>query len=117
MKHNIECPQFEEWLIRDYDHHFNYFEGTSGIRLSREDRNSFYNLPFSMQQGVYLEFFRSVDIWIEIVSETPQSHFIKFLGPDIMSPFFKHCEDVYYEGTIEEAFIFGKDKAFEILEQ
>lgn len=48
--------QFEKWYS------FNVYSDTHHIL----GLNEFYNLPFSMQWGVYLEFFDSVGVYIDI---------------------------------------------------
>lgn len=104
--------QFEEWLINDYERHFNYFEGTRGKYLAgKEDRNSFYNLPFSMQWGIYLEFFDSVGIYIQIHAHRKEQWFYSMWKPELFIP----QNQTYWESRTEAQQEAIK-KAFEILE-
>ena len=91
---------FEDWYRKNQE------ESGSGDMpslngISYECRG-FYRYSKSMQWGVLLEFGRSQDVWIEVISEMSTSHFIKFLAEDIMSPFFELCEPLYVDGEYEE---------------
>ena len=86
------------------------------FRYGQAIGGNFPNLPQVMKNAVHKEFFRCHDIWIEITSETPVNHIIKFLGRDIMSPFFEYQQAEEFEGTIEDAETKSIEIAFLILD-
>lgn len=57
--------QFEKWFKRDFK---GWVDNEIGNACADSDLEDFYDLPLSMQWGVYLEYYDSVDICIEIPS-------------------------------------------------
>ena len=64
----MENKQFEEWLSNYNKTLLNHKieTGAQSIAFSLQPKDIWSNLPFSMQWGVYLEFFDSVGITIQI---------------------------------------------------
>lgn len=88
MKQN---KQFEEWVENDYE---------IGQDIT------FWDLPFSMQWGVYLEFFDSVHI---VIHQTAFDRF-EFITVDVAFNFYSKSTNR------TKAQIEGIEKAFKVLE-
>jgi len=57
---------FEEWYHKKYGSKWNTVNEVINSQYRDEDLADFYHKPFSMQQGVLLEFFREQGIFISI---------------------------------------------------
>ena len=106
MKLTGKCKEdFEKWFEIEHATH-DVIENFYGHRTP------------SMQYGVYVDFFREdCKIWIEIISATKDTHWIKILGEDIMTPFYEFEPVTEFEGSYTEAREKAIEKANDIYNQ
>jgi hypothetical protein len=96
--------RFEEWLDSQRFSPFGYDIDASNI-------SGFYNIPFSMQWGVYLSFFDSVRIHLDaFIGKSREKYHYEIFGDGIYK-----CEKTF--DTRTEAQKEAIKKAFEILEE
>jgi len=102
--------QFEEWLLdREYWilDECGTFNASNQVEINQHVFNQ--NIPFSMQWGVYLSFFDSVGIYIDIDCDQYTNEPLQF------SSFVNHNQVDYYK-TRREAQQEAIKKAFDLLE-
>ena len=102
----MKNEQFKEWfLISDYREIISI---KMKLKIGESITEQFYKLPFSMQWGVYLEFFDSVGIYIDMDCHDTDEGFYFYIG--------NHSE---YAGLVyptrQEAQQEAIKKAFELL--
>jgi len=111
---NLE--QFEKWyyLFINKINHFEFLDNEQ----DKKEVVRLLTIPFEMQIGVYLAYYDSLDVFIEVkMFETHKDWIYQIWGRDIMSPLFKMAEMdiIKIPETRNEAYKEAFKKADEIL--
>ena len=111
MKDNKQF-QFQKWLV--------YKSGHGGYDYNTPTYNKqiWHQLPFSMQWGVYLEFFDSVGLWIEVIVHYKNTNSKEFDGYINYGTGWDNLgmEKIHRKPTRQEAQQESIKKAFDLLE-
>ena len=96
-----KCKEdFEKWFKR-LDGQEEEHEWFIYLTKGRNPIGFFYEFPFSMQYGVYVDFFDSVGLTLLINTETYDCWWSTILEEDLMSPYFESCKPIETESRNE----------------